>query len=175
TIWIWPTGLFPRRILYYLRAKHITPSHLNSRNIHLIPVTLNSSGNLVTKEGFEERPAGMSLPCMCIEHADGTTTWVHESLAIVAWLEEVFPGEGCEDIMGSTIEQRARTRDILSVLGDAIVWGNCALIHSDPSTSSWSGLTPSAQSATTAIDANKRFHNLLSKIEAWCEKDVVQG
>jgi glutathione S-transferase len=178
TIWLWPTGLFPRRVLYYLRVKQITLSALHAHNIHLIPVVLNpSASKLQSREGYEERPEGMSLPCMRIEHREGgeRVEYVRESLAIVGFLEEVFRGEGCGNIMGNTPSQRAHTTDIISLLSDATIWSSTALIHSDPNTLSWSGLSASNMSASAAADAQKRFHRLLSKLEEWVEKDIVKG
>lgn len=185
TIWLWPTGLFPRRLIYYLRAKRITLSALTAHNIHLIPVILDTATpKLDAKEGYEKKPEGMSLPCMRVEHVgEERIEYVHESLAIVGFLEEVFGGtggedaqaQGCGNIMGSTPSQRARTNDILSLLAEATVYANIALIHSDPTTLFWSGLTSSAMSASTAADASRRFHNMLSKLEGWVEKDVIKG
>lgn len=180
TIWLWPTGLFPRRVLYYLRAKHITLSALTAQNIHLIPVLLDTAAwKLEAKEGYESRPEGMSLPCMRIEHVKGGgVEYVHETESIVRYLEEVFRGKdaenGCGDIMGSTASQRARTHDIVSVVSEASVWSSVALMHSDTRTLSWSGLDASSMSASAAADARKRSHRLLSKVETWVEADVVE-
>ena len=176
TIWIWPTGLFPRRIMYYFRAKNITLSTLAAHNIHLIPVAIDMAAKtLKANDKYEQKPEGMSLPCMRIENGEeGGTEYVHESLAIIAFLEEVLP-RGSQDIMGSTPLQRARTHDILSVLSEAILWTSDALMHSDPNTLFWSGLTESTMSASTAKDAKKRFDRLLSKLEGWVEDGVIRG
>ncbi|KAF2251343.1 hypothetical protein BU26DRAFT_281335 [Trematosphaeria pertusa] len=172
TLWLWPTGLFPRRIIYYLRAKHITLSALTAHNIHLIPIILSpTTASLVAKPGYEARPADTSLPCMRVEKDDDETLWVHESLSIVGWLEEVFDGA---DIYGSTISQRAKTRDILSLLNDALAWSMAEMIHSDPRTLAWSGLaSASEQSPSAAAHAAKKFHFYLQRLENWVEGDVV--
>ncbi|CAG5137401.1 uncharacterized protein ALTATR162_LOCUS89 [Alternaria atra] len=73
TLWLWPTGLFPRRIIYYLRAKNISSSMLHEKNIHLIPVVLDKGAptpDLVSRPGLEARPAETSLPVLRITYAD---------------------------------------------------------------------------------------------------------
>jgi glutathione S-transferase len=174
TLWLWPTGLFPRRIIFYLRAKHITASTLLAHNIQLVPVTLDpQTYALASLPGFEARPEGASVPVMRVEAAD-RVFWVWESMAIMEYFEEVFGVEDeYEDLRGSTVMQRSRTRDVLSLLGDAIVWSNVALIHFDSKTTSWSGLTQEQMSADAAAHAQGKFRALLRRLEEWViENDV---
>lgn len=173
TIWLWPTGLFPRRILYYFRAKGITTSTLQQHNIELIPVTLEPLNGLVAMSGYETRPVDCSLPVVRIQHVDGSEFWVKESMAILDYFEEVFStNEGYPNLLGSNIEQRARTRDIISLLSETSHWSLVFLIHSNSSTLSWSGLTAEQMSPSTAAHAQKKFHVLLSKLETWVDLDV---
>jgi glutathione S-transferase len=179
TLWLWPTGLFPRRVVYYLRAKNITLSMLQAQNIHLIPVILVKDPpkpGLVSKAGFEPRPSEMSLPALRIQHTDGKEFWIHETSAILEYFEEVFSkARGYEDLRGNTAEQRARTRDALSLLVEASIWGGVALVHSDANTTYWSGLSEGEMSASAAKHAERKFHSLLSRLEKWVEADVVGG
>ena len=111
---------------------------------------------------------------MRITYADGTVFWIYESNAIMEYFEEVFSVDnGHLDVRGATIQQRARTRDILSLLSDAITWSNVALVHSDPNTMSWSGLTEDEMSESAAKHAHGKFHMLLSRLEARIQGDVV--
>ena len=74
TLWIWPSGLFPCRLVYYFRAKHISLSVLNEHHVHLIPIELTTSPPaLQSMPKHEARPANSSLPIMRVEHADGNT------------------------------------------------------------------------------------------------------
>lgn len=115
TIWLWPTSLFPRRIIYFLRAKNISTSTLAAHNIHLIPVTLSPTG-LISLAGFEDRPVGTSLPIMRVETDSKEVGgggqgkfWIRESAAMMEYLGEVFsPVDGYKDLRGSTIFERAR-------------------------------------------------------------------
>ncbi|KAF2818803.1 hypothetical protein CC86DRAFT_472659 [Ophiobolus disseminans] len=177
TIWIWPSGLFPRRVLYYFLAKGINVSTLKSHNIILIPIDLIISPlSLQSKTGHEPRPADTSLPVLRIEHSDGRITWIRESLAILHYLEELFPpSAGYPDLQGSSAEQRAQMRDMLSVLGEAMHWSLVSLIHSNTSTTNWSGLDEEQMSAVTAAHADQKHIVLLLRLEKWVEERVSHG
>lgn len=173
TLWIWPTGLFPRRVLYYFRAKGITLSVLQQNNIHLVPVILENY-QLVSMSDFEARPADTSLPVCRIERANAKTVWIHESIAILEYLEEKFPSsEGYPNLIGSSIEQRARTRDILSLTNDAFVWSGVELIHTNPATTMWSGLTVDGMSSTAASQAGAKVCMLFERLEKWVRESVT--
>jgi glutathione S-transferase len=177
TLWLWPTGLFPRQVVYYLRAKNITTSILHEENIHLIPVFLDKDAptpDLVPHPGLETRPAGTSLPALRIIYADGTIFWIYETSAILEYFEEAFSvASGYQDLRGATTQQRSRTRDTLSLLSDAITWSAVALVHSNPLTTSWSGLTTEKMSTSAAMHARSKFHALLSRLETRVQGDVI--
>jgi glutathione S-transferase len=178
TIWLWPTGLFPRRIIYFFCAKNITTSILSTYNVHLVPVTISDTG-LISLPGYEVRPEGTSLPLMRIETngedgEDNSDFWIRESAAIMDYLEELFNIEqGYKSVLGDTVLQRARCRDVLSLLGDAMVWSGVHLIHSNVSTTSWSGLKEEDMSASAAAHADKKFRALMGKLEGCVEGDIV--
>jgi glutathione S-transferase len=166
TLWIWPTGLFPRRLVYYFRAKNITLSILQAYNIQLVPVTL-SKNSLASLPGYETRPADTSLPIMRVEEESGTF-YVRESIAILEYFEEVFKVETeYEDMRGKTLQQRVKTRDILSLLADAAGWSGVSLIHSNPATTHWSGLGREAMSEGAAAHAKMKFCAQMDKLERW--------
>jgi len=162
TLWLWPTGLFPRRILYFLRIKNITTSILSSHNITIIPVTMTPTYALESLPGFESRPGNTTLPVMRVGE-----TWIYESLAIMEYLEELLGKDGgaAWDIRGDSALKKAHTRDVLSLLGDAVVWSGVAFIHSEASSTSWSGLTASQMSASAAAHADKKFRVLMARLE----------
>lgn len=186
TIWLWPTGLFPRRIIYYLCAQNIKLSTLRAHNIDLIPVSLDAASvAFTTKAGDEAPPPGASMPCMRVRSVEGEGSdsekiqYIHESNAIIAYLEEVFNegnGDNSEDgnILGSTRSQRARTHDITGLLGDAIIYANVVLMHSDIRILSWSGLAAKDMSAVTAAHAQNKFERLFFKLEGWIEGDIME-
>jgi glutathione S-transferase len=172
TLWIWPTGLFPRRIIFYLRAKNLTLPILTAHNIHLIPVTLTPSFQLLSLPAFEPRPQNTSLPVMRIESEDKTVLWIRESAAIIEYFEEVFSvGKGYRDLRGETVQQRARTSDGLSLLNDVMVWSTVGMVHSNRATLSWSGLDEEGMSGSAALHADGKVDILLKRLEGWIKEN----
>ncbi|KAH3944004.1 hypothetical protein HBI56_034110 [Parastagonospora nodorum] len=169
TIWLWPSGLYPRRIIYFLLIKKLALSTLAAHNIHLIPIHLSPTG-LISATGLESRPAGTSVPLMRLSYADGTHFLIHETSSILEYLQEIFPGG--PDIRGETVHQRARSRDVLSLLGEAIVWYGVEVFHSDPNTATWSGLRVEDQSPAAAAHGRMKVGTLLDKLEGWVREDV---
>jgi glutathione S-transferase len=177
TLWVWPSGLFPRRLIYYFRLKRITLTHLQEHNIRLIPVSHTSSPPaLQSLPGHEPRPADSSLPTMRIEHPGGQTVWIRESLSVLEYFEELFPAsEGYGDLRGETVERRAQTRDILSLLNDAMHWSLTSLIHSDLGSTSWSGLSGEEMSLSAAAHARRKLDFCLSRLEKWLQANGNEG
>lgn len=178
TLWLWPTGLFPRRVIYYFRAKQLTLSKLSAHNITLVPVVQDKSqtgaSSLITKSGYEARPPNTSLPCLRVEKPDTSPVYIHESVAILEYFEELFgKEEGYTDLRGKTPEQRAKTRDVLSLLNDAVFWGGLQLMHSHEYTLTWSGMKREQQSASSATDAKMRKDYYLSRLEGWVQEDII--
>ena len=119
--------------------------------------------------GHEPRPTDTSLPVMRIEQ-DGDEVWIHESIAILEYFEEMFSfGSGYVDLRGKTQEERAKTRDVLSLLADAVMWSSVALIHSNSDTTFWSGLSEDQMSKGAADQAGKKLKGLLERLEKWVE------
>lgn len=136
-----------------------------------------TSEGLVSCSGFEERPEG-SLPVMRLEY-DGDenkkeTVYIHESMAIMQYLDDLFPASSDHaELKGSTPIQRARATDILSVLNDAVSWGIVSLVHSNPSTSSWSGLKEEDMSSAAAAHAQRKVEGLTGKMDGWVRENMA--
>jgi glutathione S-transferase len=179
TLWLWPTGLFPRRVIFYMRAKGLTTAILRARNIHLIPVKIvfqDPYPAIVSCPGYEARPEPHhSLPVMRIERdaSAGGDFWIREAMGITQYLEEFFgTEEGYTNLMGSSIMQRVRARDVLNALADATGFCFNALIHLKPECCFFSGLKEEEMSKKGGEDARNRFHATLKKVEGWIEGDV---
>lgn len=174
TIWIWPSGLFPRRLIYYFRAKNITLSTLKEHNIQLIPVALAlNPPALEAMEGHEARPSDASLPILRTFQADGSELWIRESLSILEYFEELFPSSnGWADLRGDTPQRRAQTRDFLSLLNDAMHWSLVYLINSDSKTTFWSGLKEEDMSKRSAEHAKGKWQFYLDRLEQWLQDDA---
>ncbi|PVI05452.1 hypothetical protein DM02DRAFT_686438 [Periconia macrospinosa] len=197
TIWIWPTGLFPRRILYYLRAQNITLSELLSQNIHLVPVVLDPIKNtLGVKEGkgYPALPEGMTVPCMYIAPSTSSSSekeeeggareedkgqWVRESISIISYLEEIFCNNGSDEgrasIYGTTTSQRLKTHDIVSTFSADIVPNYITeLTHTVSATKLWSHMKDEEMSAGAGAHARRRKQFYLGRLEDWVRRDVVE-
>ncbi|KAF3034393.1 hypothetical protein E8E12_003426 [Didymella heteroderae] len=172
-LWIWPSGLFPRRLLYYFRLKHITLCTLSAHNVQLIPVALSTCPPaLESLPGYEARLKDASLPLLRITHADGKEVWIRESLSILEYFEELFPAsDGWSDLRGNTLEERAHTRDVLSLLNDAMHWSLVHLINSDPKTLLFSGLSKEGMTQAAAEHAKGKWHFYLERLEKWLQDD----
>jgi glutathione S-transferase len=171
TLWLWPTGLFPRRIIFYLRAKNLTLPILAAHNISLIPVALTPDFNLLSLPHYEARPPNTSLPVMRLEYED-EVVWIRESAAIIGYFEDVFSGAmGYKDLWGTTVQQRARTRDAVSLLNDVVCWGAVDMVHSNAATLSWSGMKgEEGMSASAAEHARAKVDGLLAKLDGWVKE-----
>jgi glutathione S-transferase len=174
TIWLWPTGLFPRRIIFFLRLARISRSTLSAHNITLIPVSLTPTA-LVSLPGTEARPPSTTLPLMRIAYPDGRTVWIRESGAILEYLDEVLCQGERRSLLGGKAEDRARQRDAMSVLSDAMMWSQVALVHSEPKSTSWSGLKAEDMSPAAAAHASEKMRALLDKLERWIREDGKEG
>jgi glutathione S-transferase len=175
TIWVWSTGLYPRRVLYYFRAKGFSPAFLKEHNIHLVPVTFNADkGLLLSFPGHEERPSGTSLPIMRIQYPDGKELWIRETLAILEYLEDIFPpAQGYKSLRGESPEQAAKMRDVNGLSTEAFVQYIVFLMNSNKGTTFWSGLKEEEMHDDTAAHAKKKWQTCLAKLCTWVEEDVA--
>lgn len=148
---------------------------LSAHNIELIPLVLdNTTHEIVSKAGCKERPKGMTLPCMYIEEGnEGQGQWVHESLSIITYLEEVF-GEKGQSILGATPTQRLKTTDIVSLFPDILLNYLAEIIHSVPGTTVWSHIEASEMSPGAAAHAGRRKKFYMARLEDWVRRDVVE-
>ncbi|KAJ8117755.1 hypothetical protein OPT61_g1131 [Boeremia exigua] len=176
TLWIWPSGLFPRRLVYYFRAKKITLPILTSHNIYLVPVAIStSSSTLEAIQGFETRPKDATLPILRISRKNGEETWIRESLSIIQYFEELFPAsDGWPDLQGVSMEERAQVTDVLSLLGDVVHWSLIYLINSDQTTTRWSGLSEESISSSAAAHAKGKRQFYLDRLQKWLETDALR-
>lgn len=149
-------------------------SALKDYNIHLIPVALATDPPaLEAMEGHEARPSDASLPILRIVHADGSEVWIRESLSILSYFEKLFPSSnGWADLQGDTPQSRAQTRDVLSLLNDAMHWSLIYLINSDSKTTFWSGLKEEDMSSSIAEHAMGKWRFYLDRLEQWLQDDT---
>lgn len=181
TIWIWPTGLFPRRIIYYLRAQNITLADLAAANIDLVPVLLDPESHQIrAKEGYAAKPDGMTVPCMYIAGGSGAGEgggqWVRESVSIIAYLEEVFGEDGRrKSFYGTTAMQRLKTHDIMCTFSADIIPNYITeLTHTVPGSKSWTHIQDGEISSGAGAHARRRKEFYLRRLEDWVRRDIVE-
>lgn len=54
-----------------------------------------------------------------------------------------------------------------------MLWSSVHIIHSNPMTTSWSGLSESDMSASAAAHADRKFPALMGKLAGWVKGHVV--
>jgi glutathione S-transferase len=96
-------GIYPRRILVYLKEKGIT-------DIEMVDVNV-VAGDTKTPEFLARNPAA-TVPVL----ETGSGQHVCQSISILQYLEEIYP---TPNLSGDTPEARARVRDQLLLVGEA--------------------------------------------------------
>jgi glutathione S-transferase len=175
TLWIWPSGIFPRRLVYYLKVKSLSENDLDNLKLSLIPcfVDLQSQDlHLDSISGFEKRPQGYSLPVLRISGAKSSdkAEYVTQSSSILEYLEDLLPEtEGFANLRGKNALQAAKIRDIVQLTNELLTWCNVNMRHSTAFSLLWSGMTKEQQSQQASKDAQTQVARLLEKLECWIE------
>jgi glutathione S-transferase len=172
TLWIWPSGIFPRRVAYYLRVKGLSTADLDKENLRLIPCHINTTSqelNLEAISGYEKRPPGFSLPVLRIIDSE-KEIFIAESSSILEYLEDLFPDlQGYNNLLGDDIIQKAKVRDIVQLTNELLTWCNVQVRHSTDFSLLWSGMTKEQQSVAAAEDAKFQIARVLKQLEAWID------
>lgn len=111
-----PWGIYPRRVLIYLKEKGVEAIELTE--IDMVAGENHASWFLAVN------PAG-TVPVLRTESG----ALVRETAAILEYLEEVVPGP---DLIGTTPERRARTRDLAGLVHVAYAFGNTYVAQVSP-------------------------------------------
>ncbi|KAK4959100.1 hypothetical protein LTR10_003899 [Elasticomyces elasticus] len=153
-LWVLSWGLFPRRVTIYLEEKGI------SDDFDVIPVNIGADGKMNSPPG---KPNG-TLPLLEIAPPSNDEAtpgkYVYQSIAILEYIEEMYAGRG-PSMLGATPEERAQSRDLLTVLDEAVAFLTCYSHHA-------SGIYAPLvvpQSPETARIALDRAHKVLSLLE----------
>ncbi|KAM0282015.1 hypothetical protein ACHAQH_003221 [Verticillium albo-atrum] len=181
TLWLWPSGMFPRRVVYYLKAKSLPLSILRSPSnprgdLSIISLTLDQKAMAIvpSKQGTEDRPPGCSLPVIRV---DGTRTLlVRQSATVLEYLEDCYPpADGYRDLTGgsTSMETRATVRDMVQAMNEVAIGMSLHVRHSYESTLSWSGMTKEQQSSATGEEGRAQWTTQLAKLDSWAREDVV--
>lgn len=196
TLWLWPTGLYPARVVHYLKAKHLPREVL--AHITIIPEMLDTSvGGIRPVNGdMPARPEGFSLPCLAVEplptsdmststrnsaknaNRESKTRYISQASAILEFLEDVLPPtHGHEDmsLRGANAIQTGRVRDVVNMFSEALVAVGFHARHAFASTLLWSGMTAEEQGVGAAADAWRETRRRVGALERWVAREEVEG
>jgi glutathione S-transferase len=111
---IW--GVYPRRVIIYLAEKGIS-------DIERIPLDFFRGENR-QPEHLTRNPAG-TVPVLEISHG----VYIRQSTAILEYLEETYPSP---NMIGGTPEERAFTRDLMSLINESTQFFGSYVTHASP-------------------------------------------
>lgn len=180
TLWLWPLGLYPRRLAFYLRAKFPSgiPSSINLKVIHC---SINpTTGQFEAPAGVEDRPVGCSFPVLRVGD-EGSGTLVKQASPMLEFLEDTFEsidegdGQGWRTMRPSTALGRAKMRDVVNMINEVVDIFNIVARHGFKSALQWSGLTREQMIPLAAHDALNMVHQRLTKLDGWVEGDIEAG
>jgi glutathione S-transferase len=115
-LYYFPWGIYPRRVLIYLKEK-------GAAAIELTEIDMVAGENRAP--WFLAVNPAATVPVLRTESG----VLVRETAAIIEYLEEVLPGP---DLIGTTPERRARTRDLAGLVQVAYAFGNTYVAQLSP-------------------------------------------
>jgi glutathione S-transferase len=178
TIWIWPRGLYPGQMHFYLKAKSLPLSVLNTPDnpdglLTIVPIRIDPevARLVLTFPDTEPQPPDSLLPVMKIVDGD-TTRILHQSTAIVQYLEESYPpSEGYKDLSGGgSLELKAHVQAIVQLVMDAMIWMQADIFHVHDFAVTLGQITKEEQSMAASVYAKKRWRRELAKLDRWVQK-----
>lgn len=195
TLFLWPTGLFPRRINYWLFIKGLVSSYddilsgaTSDPNLTIVRLSLNFPAR-----GWKSTPAddplpehiSTSSPCLRVRDASpsstGTTTerWIRESSSILEFLEAHYAAADHHHHAGPTllnannIADVAATSDRVGQLNLAIIEGLTYIRHACPEFAAFAGLKDDERSAAAARIGLQSMMKGLAKVLDWARADSL--
>lgn len=177
TLFLWIEGMFPRRIAYALIMKGLveSPARLftgETKDPYFqVKRIIFEGGKMINVDPTDPRPADKSMPCLrIVDLIRGTTTWLHESTAILNYLEDIYPT--FSPLRGPTPLDKALMNDTITRLNEALVDSLYYIKNAAPVTTFWSGLRDEERSLDIALYAKKQMVKGLLKVQAWAEVNL---
>jgi glutathione S-transferase len=151
-LWVLDWGLFPRRVLIYLKEKGIRD------DFEIIPVVVSHDGAAHSPG----KPPG-TLPVLEIERESAEDkldgTYIFQSTAILEYLEDVY-ADHKPNMRGATPKDRARVRECMDIMNEAVT---CLGMYTHNASALFAG--HGIQDEATAMWAGRRYHKLLDILE----------
>lgn len=166
-LFVLPWGVYPRRVLIYLAEKGL----LNSPEIKVTPISFQN-GNQMVAPG---KPPG-TVPILKL----GEDRFIKQSVAILEYLEDTcdaaqasgvnpFGVSAAGTMRGKTAEERARTRAIIGLVDEALIYFGFAC---HKGTALFSSLEE--QSTIASKMALESLQKALGLIETYYEDNSLQ-
>ncbi|KAI1842479.1 hypothetical protein JX265_013736 [Neoarthrinium moseri] len=174
TLWLWLEGMFPRRISYYLLMKGLvaSPSDLlhgktGDPSLRLSLINFDTAKGFTYLDAEDPAPKGASTPCLrIIDPSTGDARFIHESSAILTYLETVYGGHGPalapEDAVSVAI-----MNDLIAGINLAVTDGAYYIKHAVPQSTAWSLLKNEERSHAAALNAYAFAVKNLLKVQLW--------
>lgn len=176
TLWLWPEGMYPRRVTYWLMMKglvtcssDIKAGVTRQENLRISIIQLDMAKGFVYVDAEDPAPKGASTPCLRITNtATNASHYIHESSAILSYLEKTYCGFGpalaTSDPVGAALVD-----DLVGVINLAIADGGTYLKHAVPQTSMWSMLKDEERSHPAALNGQAFMVKGLVRLQQWAE------
>ncbi|GAP88568.2 hypothetical protein SAMD00023353_7000410 [Rosellinia necatrix] len=183
TLFLWPAGLFPRRVTYWLVLKGLVSSYSDilagkTADPNLSIVRL---GITPPKFGWTYEPAddplpasvSTSTPCLRVRDAEtGAERWVRESSSIIAYLERAYAGRGPALAPAGALDAAA-TGDLVGQLNLALAESATYLRHASPQLAVYAELRDEDRSRAAARVGHRQFVRGLAKVQAWAADSLA--
>lgn len=161
-LWVLAWGLFPRRVTIYLKEKGI------HNHFDIVPLEVTPTG----LESCEGKPAGsvpiLEIPALSSSHGGSegedaeNRVFIFQSIAIIEYLEDLYgPEAGYRSMRGQTAAEKARVRDCMNVLSEAV---DCFAFYCHQASQLFQ-LNGEEQSRGAAVAAIARAHAQLDRLE----------
>ncbi|KAI1353634.1 hypothetical protein F5Y01DRAFT_47819 [Xylaria sp. FL0043] len=180
TLFLWPQGLFPRRVSYWLLIKGLVSSphdlldgKTTDPNLTIVRQSLyvTPTGSVGWKCNPENDPLpaniSTSSPCLRVRDSNtGSESWVRESSSILTYLEEVYADRG-PPLQAKDILAIAATNDLVGQLNLSIIEGVNYVRHASPQFAAFSGIKDEERSRAAAKVGHQNMVKGLAKVAHW--------
>ncbi|KAI0968418.1 hypothetical protein F4678DRAFT_199496 [Xylaria arbuscula] len=184
TLFLWPQGLYPRRVGYWLLIKGLVSSPkdlLNGSTMDPnLSIVLQSPYITATSIEWNYNPENDPLPknistttpCLRVQDTNtGNQHWVRESSSILAYLEKVY-ADRTPSLQSRKLLDIAATNDLVGQINLSIVDAITYVRHASPQLAAFSGLEEEERSRAAARVGYLNMVRGLVKVTKWAEDSL---
>ncbi|KAH6685770.1 hypothetical protein F5X68DRAFT_232748 [Plectosphaerella plurivora] len=182
TLFLWPEGMFPKQIVYYLLEKRLLTSITQlyegkTTDPRLVTKIITfENGGLKDKDPNDPKPAGKSAPCLRITGPpgdDSSVQWIHESSAIRLFFEALYSEK--PRLISTDLLEAAKTNDMMNALQVATDDATYYIKNAASVTTFWSGLRDEERSLAVAKMAKKATQRGLGRFQEWAAPNIKES